>query len=75
MGASNEKLEAQAKRLDEIAKELEMALAHTKTGANHFRSGEVPRGCAHTVAVQGHVIVANELLQEIAKTHRLAAKP
>ncbi|MBK7963369.1 MAG: hypothetical protein IPK04_20560 [Bdellovibrionales bacterium] len=75
MTAPNEKLEEQARRLDEILKELEMAVAHVKTAAAHFRSGEVPRGCAHTVALEGHMIVAGEFLKEISKTHRLAARP
>lgn len=75
MSQSNEKHEQQAKHLDEIAVELEKAVAHAKTAASHFRSGEVPRGCAHAVAVEGHLIAANEHAQQIAKTHRLAAKP
>lgn len=70
----NEKLEIQAKHLDEIIVELEKAVAHAKTAAAHFRSGEVPRGCAHTVAVEGHVLVANECIEQIAKNHRLQAK-
>lgn len=71
----NEKLKAQAKHLDEIADELEKAVAHAKTAAAHFRSGEVPRGCAHTVAVEGHMLVASEHIQEIVKAHRLVSRP
>ncbi len=75
MGAPNEKLEDQARRLDEITAELEKAVAHAKTAAAHFRSGEVPRGCAHTLAAEGHMLVAGEHVQEVAKAHRLAARP
>lgn len=70
----NEKLEVQAKRLEDAVVELEKAMAHAKVAAQHFRSGEVPRGCAHTLATQGHTVVVNEILNEIAKTHRIAAK-
>ncbi len=71
----NEKLETQAKYLDQIAAELEQAVAHARTAAAHFRSGEVPRGCAHTLATEGHLNESFEHLQQIAKAHRLAAKP
>ena len=53
--------EKQAKALDEIVAELEKAVAHAKTAASHFRSGEVPRGCAHTLAVDGHIRIADEV--------------
>jgi hypothetical protein len=67
--------ELQAKSLDEIVTELEKAIAHARTAAAHFRSGEVPRGCAHALAVDGHIQVATEALSQIAKRHRLAAVP
>lgn len=67
--------ELQAKDLDEIATELEKAIAHAKTAAAHFRSGAVPRGCAHAFAVDGHVQIANEVLSRVAKRHRLTAVP
>ena len=67
--------ELQAKSLDEIVTELEKAIAHAGTAAAHFRSGQVPRGCAHALAVDGHVQVANEALPQVAKRHRLAAVP
>ena len=67
--------EQQARSLDEIVAELEKAIAHSKTAAAHFRSGEVPRGCAHTLAVDGHIQTASEALSQIAKRHRLAATP
>jgi len=67
-------LEAQAKRLLQIAEELERAVAHAKIAANHFKSGEVPRGCAHTFAIEGHMRVVTEILSVAAKEHRLKAK-
>jgi hypothetical protein len=71
----NEGLEQQAKSLDEIVGELEKAVAHTKTAASHFRAGEVPRGCAHTLAVEGHILAATEALSLVAKRHRVKATP
>jgi HEPN domain-containing protein len=68
-------LESQAKSLDEMATELEKAAAHAKTAAVHFRAGETPRACAHTLAVEGHVQAAKEALTQIAKRHRIAATP
>ncbi len=70
----NEALEAQAKKLLQIAEELEKAAAHVKIAANHFKSGEVPRGCAHSFSAQGHVAVASETLFLVAKDHRIKAK-
>jgi hypothetical protein len=67
--------ELQAKALDRIVAELEKAIAHAKVGAVHFRSGEVPRGCAHALAVDGHIQIANEALSQLAQRHRLAAAP
>lgn len=70
----NDALEAQSKKLLQIAEELERAAAHAKIAANHFKSGEVPRGCAHSLAVEGHISVASETLSLVAKDHRLKAK-
>jgi len=67
--------ELQAKSFDEIVTELEKAMAHAKVAAAHFRSGEVPRGYAHALAVDGHIQVAHEALSQVAKRHRLAAAP
>lgn len=70
----SDRIENQANRLDQVTQELEKALAHAKIASSHFRSQEIPRACAHTVAVLGHVAVVNGLLQELAIDHRLAAK-
>jgi hypothetical protein len=74
-GSMNNDLEDQSKRLLQIAEELESAAAHARTASNHFKQSEVPRGCAHSLAVEGHLFVAKDLLEEVAKTHRLKAKP
>jgi hypothetical protein len=71
----NQKLIAQADRLKNLIAELEKALAHAKVGESHFRAGEVPRGCAHTLALQGHMNESQHMIDEIAKDHRLSANP
>jgi hypothetical protein len=35
----------------------------------------VPRGCAHALAVEGHIVAARRLLDEIAVTHAQRAIP
>jgi hypothetical protein len=70
----NSALEAQAEKLLKAAEELERAAAHARIAADHFKSGEVPRGCAHSFAAQGHIAAAAESLSLAAKDHRLKAK-
>lgn len=42
------------------ANELEKAAQHFRIAAEHFRNGEVPNGCAHAFAAQGHLRQADE---------------
>jgi hypothetical protein len=74
MSTPKKNREAQAKRLDQVAAELEKAAAHAKIAADHFRNAEIPRGCAHTFATEGHIIAANDLIKECALMHRTAAR-
>ncbi|MNJ94913.1 hypothetical protein D3C87_126170 [compost metagenome] len=69
----NEALKAQAQKLLQVAEELEKSAQHARIAANHFNSGEVPKGCAHTLATEGHVHMANDLIKEVAKAHSLKA--
>jgi hypothetical protein len=66
-------LELQSERMNLIFKELENALKHADIAANHFLLAEVPRACAHTIALQGHLAVVSEILAEVAKLHRAKA--
>lgn len=59
----------QINRLKAIASELELALKHSTVAVDHFQNSEVPRACAHTLALEGHLIIATDLLKEIAKFH------
>lgn len=61
--------EASALVCEEVAKELELAAKHMLITAEHFRSQEVPRASAHTLATLGHVEKAKALLAEIAIKH------
>lgn len=67
-------LERQSERLNLIAKELDQAKEHALVAANHFTASEVPRACAHTLAVQGHLSAVMELLSEVAKLHATKAR-
>jgi hypothetical protein len=66
-------IEQQVKKLKLISSELETAIKHSNIAAKHFESSEIPRGCAHTLALQGHLNSVNDLLKEIAKLHSLKA--
>ena len=65
----NERFEATATLYDEAAAELELAAAHCKTTAGHFRNGEVPRATAHAWAALGHIRNANDRLETQAQEH------
>jgi hypothetical protein len=70
----SDKHEAVAQRFDDLIPELEKALKHCQIAARHFRSKEVPRGCAHAMAMQGHLQIAADWLDEFAKIHRTFAR-
>ena len=55
--------------LEAVADELERAAKHARTAAGHFRDGVVPRGCAHILSVEGHLLNARGLLDRVAITH------
>ncbi len=63
-------LEQQSERMKSVANELDQAMKHAKIATGHFSGSEVPRACAHTLALQGHLSVVAELLAEIAKLHK-----
>ena len=67
--------EEQAQRLDRAAHELEQAAKHCRTAAAHFRDAEVPRACAHTVAADGHLREARDVLNRVARAHAERATP
>jgi hypothetical protein len=73
--APNEDLEAAASLFEQAADELELAARHCRTAAGHMREREVPRGAAHAWAAHGHVVRAEALLDEQARTHAEKSNP
>jgi len=65
----------QARRLDAIVAEAEKLAAHARIAAHHFRTGEVPRGAAHTLSVEGHFLNIRAELDVIAKEHAAHSQP
>lgn len=65
----SERLDAVARAYDEIAAELEQALAHVRVAAEHYRNELVPRGAAHAWAAHGHLLAAREQLEAQARDH------
>jgi hypothetical protein len=68
-------LDSAAQLYNETAAELELAAQHCRTAAGHFRNKEVPRGAAHAWAAQGHVLEAQERLQQQARQHAQKSVP
>ncbi len=64
------RLEAAALLFESSADELELAGAHARRAAEHFRSGDVPRGAAHAWAALGHLRTGEERLMVQAREHR-----
>jgi hypothetical protein len=73
--SADERLEEAAKLYDAAAAELEQAVAHCRTAAQHFREGVVPRASAHAWAAFGHVLTAREALEEQARMHAQRSSP
>jgi hypothetical protein len=68
-------LESAAQLYDAAAAELERAAEHCHTAAAHFRNREVPRGAAHAWAAHGHMLAAQERLEQQAREHAEKAVP
>ena len=68
-------LEATIANLTDIAAELERAAHHARTAAKHFQDREVPRGCAHILAAEGHIVKVRRALDVVVETHAARATP
>lgn len=64
-----ETLEEIAALYDQMAAELERAHQHAKIAAQHFRDRDVPRGCAHAFAVEGHIRASEDLMSRHLTSH------
>jgi len=69
-----QRLEAAARLYEAAAAELDSAAAHARRAAEHFRNGDVPRGTAHAWATRGHLLAAQQPLDEQALEHRLRSQ-
>ena len=52
-----------------LAAELEKGASHARTAAKRIKEGNQPRDAAHGFAVRGHLVRADEILDEIAAEH------
>jgi len=68
-------LEDVAKQYEELAVELELAVAHCHTVATHFRNKELARAGAHGFSIHGHMKKAEEMLTNLAKLHAEKSTP
>ncbi len=73
--STGERLEEAAELYERAAEELELAAAHCRTAARHFRDREVPRGGAHAWAAFGHILSAEQSLEEQARAHAQSSNP
>ena len=60
---------------EQMAHELERAAQHFRTAARHMHDHDVPRACAHAFSAQGHMVVAQEKYQEMARIHASKSIP
>ena len=67
--------EAAVQDFEEAARQLELAVQHLRTTAQHFRDHNVPRGCAHAFAAQGHMLRAQQYMDKRAMVHAEKAVP
>ena len=71
----SDRLDAVAAAYDEIADELERAVAHLRVAAKHYRDGVIPRGAAHAWSAHGHLLEAAERLEAQAREHARHSVP
>jgi phosphoribosylformimino-5-aminoimidazole carboxamide ribotide isomerase len=60
---------SQIERYRILAAELEKGASHARTAAKRVKEGNQPRDAAHGFAVRGHIVRAQEILDEIAAEH------
>jgi hypothetical protein len=67
--------EEAARACEVAAEELDRAVQHCRTAAQHYRDGKIPRGAAHAWAAFGHVRTADEALAAQARSHAQRSNP
>jgi hypothetical protein len=58
--------ETTALQYESAASELERAAQHLRVSAQHMRDHEIPRTYAHAFAAQGHLLLSQRTLEELA---------
>ena len=70
-----DRLREVADRYESLVRDLERARDHARTAARHFHEGEVPRGCAHAFAIEGHVRKVMAQLEALSILHAERSDP
>lgn len=70
----NKNLKDQIDRMKTVLQQLELASTHSKTCISHLESQEIPRTCAHLVALEGHLEVVKSEISEFKRKHSQMAK-
>ncbi|GAA5504246.1 hypothetical protein Dxin01_04015 [Deinococcus xinjiangensis] len=68
-------LAAAEAQLTKLETELSTAAAHLRDCKAHLRNREIPRYAAHLLATQGHVLNAQNILNELAIAHASRSIP
>jgi hypothetical protein len=64
---THEELERAAQMYEAAAAELDRAAGHCRVAAEHYRNVEQPRGGIHAWAARGHLLNAEQQLDEAAR--------
>ncbi len=70
----NHSVQDQSDIFSQITEELKSCIKHSEASQEHFSEGEVPRGCAHAFALDGHLAKISFLLEQAKKKHAEMAK-
>ena len=70
----SERLQRVAELYERSSAELERAARHARVASGLFAGREVPRGAAHALAAEGHVVSAREAMDEAASLHASASR-
>lgn len=62
-------------QIEALEAELLTAAAHLRDCKTHLLAREIPRYAAHLLATQGHLLNAQDTLNELAKAHASRSRP
>jgi hypothetical protein len=70
----SERLQRVTALYERSSAELERAARHARLASDLFAAREVPRGAAHALAAEGHVVSARQAMEEAAQLHSSASR-